>query len=206
MAGKRGDKGLTLKQEAFCRAYIENGGNASAAYRASYDCQNTKEAVVNVKASELLRHGKVSVRIAEEQAKIAQKHGVTVDRIVGGLAKIGFCDVRKAVKWNAAGAVELIDSDQLDGDTAFAISEVSQGPNGTRIKFNDKRAALVDLGKHLGMFKDIVEHSGKGGGPVQVEAINDVESARRIAYALGKAIGKQQAQQASAPAAEEQAA
>ena len=110
------------------------------------------------------------------------------------------------MKWNAAGAVELIDSDQLDGDTAFAISEVSQGPNGTRIKFNDKRAALVDLGKHLGMFKDIVEHSGKGGGPVQVEAINDVESARRIAYALGKAIGKQQAQQASAPAAEDQAA
>jgi phage terminase small subunit len=37
-----------------------------------------------------------------------------------------------------------------------------------RVKFKlcDKRAALVDLGKHLGMFKDKIERSGRGGGPV----------------------------------------
>jgi hypothetical protein len=28
----------------------------------------------------------------------------------------------------------------------------------TKFKFSDKRAALVDLGKHLGMFKGIQEH------------------------------------------------
>lgn len=38
-----------------------------------------------------------------------------------------------------------------------------------RVKFKlaDKRAALVDLGRYLGIFSDKVELTGRGGGPVQ---------------------------------------
>jgi hypothetical protein len=49
--------------------------------------------------------------------------------------------------------VSLVPSDRLDENTAAAIAEVSQGSTGAlRIKMHDKLAALVALGKHLGMF------------------------------------------------------
>lgn len=40
---------LTIKQEAFCTAYIELD-NASEAYRHAYDAQNMQAATVNRKA------------------------------------------------------------------------------------------------------------------------------------------------------------
>lgn len=48
---------LTLKQEAFCQAYIQNGGNASEAYRSAYNAGKMKADVVNVKACELMKSG-----------------------------------------------------------------------------------------------------------------------------------------------------
>jgi hypothetical protein len=47
----------------------------------------------------------------------------------------------------------LVPSDKLDEDTAAAISVVSPGSTGTvRIRMHNKLAALVVLGKYLGMF------------------------------------------------------
>jgi hypothetical protein len=47
---------------------------------------------------------------------------------------------------------DVIRSDQIDDATAAAIAEVWQSADGqVRVKLHDKRAALVDLGRHLGM-------------------------------------------------------
>lgn len=73
---------LTPKQAAFVRAYLETG-NASEAYRRAYNASNMKPEVIKVKASELLKNGNVAV---------------TVERSVSALAKIGFSDIRKAIK------------------------------------------------------------------------------------------------------------
>ena len=43
---------LTIKQEKFCNLYIELG-NASEAYRQSYNCEKMKPESVNNKAYEL---------------------------------------------------------------------------------------------------------------------------------------------------------
>lgn len=109
------------------------------------------------------------------------------------LAKIGFADIRKAVEWrgnmtreydNAEGGdvaiireitnqqVRLLDSDRIDDETAAAIAEVRQGTNGSvSIKFHDKQAALLNIGKHLGMFKDKVELSGEIAHQVTIEYV-----------------------------------
>ena len=69
---------LTPKQEAFCLAYIETG-NASEAYRRSYDVKpNIKESTVNVKASELLADGKIAVRIQELRAPAVEAANITL--------------------------------------------------------------------------------------------------------------------------------
>lgn len=75
---------LTPKQEAFALAYVETG-NASEAYRRSYNAEKMKPAVIAVKASELLAHGKVSVRVAELQAAHVERHAITVDDLLNEL-------------------------------------------------------------------------------------------------------------------------
>ncbi len=75
---------LTPKQEAFAQAYVETG-NASEAYRRSYDASRTKPYVVNVKASQLLADGRISVRVAELRAELAERNAVTVDTLLAEL-------------------------------------------------------------------------------------------------------------------------
>ncbi len=72
---------LTPKQEAFAQAYIETG-NASEAYRRSYNASNMKEETVWRKAKEVMDNGKVTARLHELQAAAAIKHEVTVDSLV----------------------------------------------------------------------------------------------------------------------------
>jgi len=64
--------GLTPKQEAFVSSYLETG-NATEAYRRSYDAKNMSEATINVKACELLKNGKVAVRLQVLQERAASK-------------------------------------------------------------------------------------------------------------------------------------
>lgn len=68
---------LTPKQEKFCLKYIETG-NASEAYRLSYDAGKMKPNVINVKASELLASGKVAVRISELRKPLQQVQNITL--------------------------------------------------------------------------------------------------------------------------------
>jgi phage terminase small subunit len=106
---------------------------------------------------------------------------VTVEQVLRELAKIGFSDIRKAVAWRNEmvaredeeerkgedGVVRvtrvllprlsIVPSEEMDPDIAAAIAQISQGPNGeVRVRLHDKHAALVSIGKHLGMFTDVV--------------------------------------------------
>lgn len=71
---------LTAKREAFAVAYVETG-NASEAYRRSFNAEKTQPHVVHVKASELLADGKVKVRVQELQAQAAERALVTVQSL-----------------------------------------------------------------------------------------------------------------------------
>jgi len=66
---------LTAKQEAFIRAYLKCG-NASEAYRQSYDAKGMKPETINKRASELLSEGEIAGRVAAYQAKANERAGV----------------------------------------------------------------------------------------------------------------------------------
>jgi len=139
-------------------------------------------------ASTLRANKNIQKRVAEILAAGAERAEITEERVLRELAKIGFSDIRKAIKWNGHLITEqgnpdggdvlvikelrnnhvlLVDSDDLDDDTAAAVASISQNQaGGITIKMHDKRAALVDIGKHLGMFKDKLEVSGKDGAPL----------------------------------------
>ncbi|WP_228413438.1 terminase small subunit [Salmonella enterica] len=76
--------GLTIKQEAFCQAYIETG-NASEAYRTAYAADKMKPEVVHVQACKLQDNPKIALRIKELRGEIKQRHNVTVDSLLAEL-------------------------------------------------------------------------------------------------------------------------
>lgn len=71
---------MTPKQEAFARAYVETG-NASEAYRRSYNAGNMSAAALKEEASKLLRHPDVSLTIEKLQGKHQKRHDITVDKL-----------------------------------------------------------------------------------------------------------------------------
>jgi len=165
---------LTGKQERFVQEYLVDLNATQAAIRAGYSEKTAKSV-----GCENLTKPDVAAAIAQRQKKLAAKLEITQERVIAELAKIGFSDIRKIVNWRAnvtamvedpetgeermavTNEVALVSSHEIDDDTAAAISEISQtDKGGLKVKLHDKKGALVDLGKHLGMFKDQVEHSG----------------------------------------------
>jgi phage terminase small subunit len=71
---------LTTKQEKFCKTFIETG-NASEAYRQSYDCQKMKGPTINRNAVALLDNTKITTRVGELQLNLQKKFEVTVQSL-----------------------------------------------------------------------------------------------------------------------------
>jgi phage terminase small subunit len=71
---------LTTKQEKFCKSFIETG-NASEAYRQSYDCQKMKGPTINRNAVALLDNSKIATRVGELQLNLQKKFEVTVESL-----------------------------------------------------------------------------------------------------------------------------
>jgi len=142
----------------------------------------------------------IKARVQELIEAGAEQAEVTIGRVISELAKIGFSDIRSL--FNENGALKRIED--LGDDAAAALSSVEvvtrRLPGGedaevehvAKIKLWDKRAALVDLGKHLGMFADRVELTGKNGGPIETADVSDIEAARRVAFVLTKGAREQQ--------------
>ena len=63
---------LTTKQQQFVLHYSINGNNASDAYRSAYDCKDMSNESINVEASKLLNHPKVSLWIKQAESNVNQ--------------------------------------------------------------------------------------------------------------------------------------
>jgi len=71
---------LTPKQELFCQKFIELG-NASEAYRESYDTSRMKDATINRAASQLLGNYKITTRLNELSEYHSTRHNITIDTL-----------------------------------------------------------------------------------------------------------------------------
>jgi phage terminase small subunit len=159
------DTGLTPQQEVFCQHYVLHQ-NASEAYRTAFPrSRQWKEAAVNVNASKLLADAKIQLRInalGERITKRAEEaFDITADRILQELAAIAFANIGDYVRIDAEGLPQT-DFSKITRRQFAAIGEITQEDietgqrTGRRVKFKllDKKGALVDLGKHVGLFKD----------------------------------------------------
>lgn len=149
---------------------VAKGASATAAYaKAGYEATG---AAIGINAGRLLKNAKVRARIDEILAAGARRAEVSVERVLREYARIGFADIRKAVKWRsliteagededgvpltrAANEVALVGSEEIDEDTALAIAEIAQTKDGAlKVKLHSKLGALDSMARHLGMFND----------------------------------------------------
>lgn len=179
------------KHERFAQE-LAKGKSAAEAYVLAGYAANDGNAI-RLKGNERVRD-----RVTEILSTAAERAEITVERVLTELGKIGFANMADYMKVGADGDPYL-DFSALTREQAAALAEVTvedfrdgRGEDARdvrRVKFklSDKRAALVDIGKHLGMFAERHELTGRNGGPIETRdtaGITDV--ARMIAFILAK--------------------
>ena len=144
-----------VKHERFCQEYLIDL-NASQAYvRTGYQGKNR-----GARAAELKALPAIAARIEELIAERAVRTGINTDRVVRELARIGFLDPADILNLNTAA---VLDSATVDDRAAIASIKVKIGKNWVEreVRLADKLLALELLGKHLGLFQDILNINGE---------------------------------------------
>lgn len=191
---------LTEKQKAFVREYLVDLNATQAAIRAGYSEKTARQA-----GHRMLTNVDIQQAIQSALQKREQKLEITQQSVVNELAKIGFANMADYMRVGPGGDPAL-DFSKLTRDQAAALSEVTvedftdgRGEDARevrRVKFKlaDKRAALVDIGRHLGMFPNKLEIKGK----VQVDhSLQGMTDDDLLAIATGSGAGA--SDQASGP-------
>lgn len=156
---------LTAKQRRFVDEYLIDLNATQAAIRAGYSKSTSRQM-----GAENLSKPVIQEAIASGKDARAGRVEISQDMVLRELAKIGFSDIRKVVRWGETmvrmvdgdegdaddmvpyHGLALIDSAEIDDDIAGAIAEVSQTREGLKVKLHDKKGALVEMGRHLGLF------------------------------------------------------
>ncbi len=155
---KKATKKLTPKQAQFVKEFLVDLNGTAAARRAGYSAKTAEQ-----QGYQLLQKTSVKKAVAKAMQARSERTEITADQVLKELALIGFSDMRDFASWGPDG-VKLEESSELTEDQARAVAEVNETKTehgGTvRFKLHDKRASLVDIGRHLGMFTDNVNLSG----------------------------------------------
>lgn len=164
------------RHEQFCQEYIIDFNGTRAATDAGFSKRTARS-----QAQRLLTNVDIQARIAELLKDRAERTQVTQDMVIRELALIAFSDLRNYITID-----ELTGAIQAKGFKAMpegqsrvlrsikedrVIKEDADGKKTTvydKVKFElwDKPRALELLGKHLAMFLEKFELTGKDGVPL----------------------------------------
>lgn len=174
-------KVLTPKQRRFCEEYVVDNNGKQAAIRAGYSAKSAE-----VHASRMLSNAKVQEYVAELKLQIAERNGVTVDRVVQELANIAFGTIGAFFRILSDGT-PVLDMTGATAEQIATLSEISteeyvvgkgedaQPAIRVKIKQHSKLKALELLGQHLGMYKTKLDVNHSGGVEIDVFGLSDEE-------------------------------
>jgi phage terminase small subunit len=149
---------LTKKQQTFVDEYLIDLNATQAAIRAGYSPQTAKEI-----AAENLTKPNIADAILRAMAERSRRTGINADRILLEMAKIGFANIADVANMDEASVL----MSASENDTAAIQSiKVKRIPteNGDiverEVKMYDKTKALIEMGKHVGLFDTKLKISG----------------------------------------------
>lgn len=168
---------LTPKQQLFVREYLIDQNATAAAVRAGFSARSARG-----KGPFLLTLPPVAAAIQRAIDRRAERIGVTAERVLIELCRIGFANIEDYTTLDQATGLRVADFTRCDRDQLAAVQEITvedvnlgAGESARvgqrcRLKLHSKREALLDIGKHLGMW-------GKGPRPQQVPGAGQTEAA-----------------------------
>lgn len=163
------------KRDAFCDEYIIDFNATRAAQRAGYSPKSA-----HVQGHDLLKNPKVKARIDALKRARAARAQMSADEVLEELAKLARANMQDYMVVGPHGD-PVLDWSKLTRDQAAALQEVTvddyvdgrgdEARDVRRVKFKlaDKKGALVELGKHLGLFPNKVELGGPNGSAIPFE-------------------------------------
>jgi phage terminase small subunit len=169
---------FTAKQARFVEEYLIDLNATQAAIRAGYSAKTAGQI-----GEQNLRKLEIASAISDAQAQRSKRTEITADQVLRELARVGFANLSDVTDWGVkevafgydgdgkklrpeeigdAAMVRYVDApfvtpvnrDDLSEASRAAVSEVALGRDGFKIKMHDKNGALLQLGRHLGMFND----------------------------------------------------
>jgi phage terminase small subunit len=178
---------LTPKQEKFCLAYLKTG-NASEAYRLSYDAENMKSETVNRNAKALLDNSKIAARLQELNASAVTDAVMTRQEALERLSNFARTDLTDLVEFGSyeigeqdghpviQAAWKIKDSVLQDQQKMAAISELAATKDGIKVKTHSPLQAIQQLAKMQG-WESATKHelSGPGGTPMALTTMTKEE-------------------------------
>jgi phage terminase small subunit len=158
---------LTPQMKKFAREFaIDSITNSTGSHRRAALLAGYSPKTAAAIGRNLMMDERVKNAVADEKKQIADKLGITPERVLKELALIGFGNVKDYISQDEEGNT-IIDIESLDRDAAAVISEVnvetSKGKNvvkKVKVKPYNKLEALLVLGKHLGLLKEQVDVNG----------------------------------------------
>lgn len=145
---------LNAKQQRFVEEYVIDFNATQAAIRAGYSEDSAGDI-----GYENLRKPEIVKAVEQKQTELRDKAALSAGQVIDELRSLAFWNVQTFVD-EQNGIRKLADLSLGKTRPVLGIKvKESFLPDGTRevtteLKFHDKRGALVDLGKHLGIFKE----------------------------------------------------
>lgn len=161
MSKKSQKKPLTDQQERFCLEYIVDLNATRAAIRAEYSERSASEL-----GYQLLQNPSVKARVDTLQKERAHRLQITADMVIESLLQIAKLDLSEA--YSGSGALLPI-KDMPDHvrrsiagvDVYEDIVDGQKLGETVKVKISDRVKALELLGRHLKMFTDKIQLTGK---------------------------------------------
>lgn len=149
---------LTAKQQRFCDEYLIDLNATQAAIRAGYK----RSEYTDTNANKLLENTRIAEEIEKAMAERSKRTGINQDRVVQELAKLAFVNAADVIDVDSATVLPNAKPEDLACIQSVKVKRTTKGKNvieEREVRFYDKKDSLVQLGRHLGMFKDKIEQT-----------------------------------------------
>lgn len=172
------ERALTHREQQFVLEYAVDFDGPAAARRVGYS-----DSGACAVAKRLLSDPRVARYADRLVERKREQTGVTELRVLNEMALLAFSNmghyVASGYRDDADGEERLhFDASTFTNDQWAAVREIEitedtlTGERTIKLKLYDKRQALSDVAKCLGMHRNVIELTGKNGGPVKTINVN----------------------------------
>lgn len=153
---------LTKKQQVFIENYLITWNATESARRANY-------AYPNVEGPKNLVNPSIK---AEIEARLSEMK-MSADEVLTRLADLARVDMSDFITFEDGIRLPFVDLKKAkDAGKLHLVKKIKYNAQGhLEFELHDPIAPLLNVGKAVGLFADRVEHSGPGGGPINIKEI-----------------------------------